>query len=161
MGVLTEYIEDHSYLRNALAKLKAILGSSEFATFISNSSLTEPSKVSVGYPNVNSKAVTEYEIYINTSNAQNCEVWDEEDGVDVLCIVDVYLPDSDLRYIWKYADATLQFLAQFKNGGLAVLDMTTRIYAKAQGDSANHFTISVHTLADVFNDATSPQGVEG
>lgn len=145
-------IPEKSYLNNVLNKLYTIIGSEDFNDFLEASGLAKLEGVKKGYPNINSQSVTKYEAFINTSSAQNCLVWDTDDGVDVLAIVDVYLPDNALKYIWKYADATLQWLWQFNLSSLTIVDMNTRIYSKASGDSANHFTLSVHTLADSFVD---------
>lgn len=157
---LTEYIAEKSYLNNVLNKLYTIFGSQQFNDYLTASGLKPIERAVKGYPNVNSQSVTKYEAYINTSSAQDCEVWDMEDGVDVLAIVDVYLPDTDLKYIWKYADATLQWLWQFNCRSLTLIDINTRIYSKASGDSANHFTLSVHTLADKFSDSDEPSLVD-
>ena len=149
------YIPEKSYLNNVLNSLYTIFGSQEFNDYLEASSLHKLDVVKKGYPNVDSQQVKDYEAYINTSSAQNCLVWDTDEGVDVLAIVDIYLPDNALKYIWKYADATLQWLWQFNLSSLTIIDMNTRIYAKACGDSANHFTLSVHTLADKFVDSDS------
>ena len=157
---LTEMISEQSYLNNVLNKLCAIFRSKEFNDFMTASGLTPLENVIKGYPNVDSKSVTVYEAYINTSSAQNCLIWDIEDGVDSLAIVDVYLPDNALKYIWKYADATLQWLMQFNVNSLTILDVNTRIYAKACGDSANHFTLSLHVLSQRFVDSDKPTLVD-
>lgn len=161
MEFLTKMVEGKSYLNQALAKILLVFRSQEFADFLSSSGLKPLEAVHKGYPNVNSSSITKYEAWVNTSNAMNCEVWDAADGVDVLTVIDVYLPDSDLKYIWKYADATLQWLWQFNLKSLALLDITTRIYAKAAGDTANHFTLAVHLLADNFIDMDIPTLVDG
>lgn len=153
---LEKYLPEKSYLNNVLNKLYEIFGSEEFNEYLVASDLHSLDAVKKGYPNVDSQKVTSYEAYINTSSAQNCLVWDTDDGVDVLGIVDVYLPDTALKYIWKFADATLQWLWQFNLSSLTLVDINTRIYAKACGDSANHFTLSVHTLADRFVDSDVP-----
>ena len=144
-----------------MTKLLSIFRSNEFKNFLTNSGLSPLADVHKGYPNVDSSSITEYEAWVNTSNTMNCEVWDAADGVDVLAIVDVYLPDSDLKFIWKYADAFLQWLWQFNLKSLALVDMNTRIYAKAAGDTANHFTLSVHLLADLFIDSDIPMIEDG
>ena len=153
---LDKYLPEKSYLNNVLNKLYEIFGSEEFNEYLVASDLHSLDAVKKGYPNVDSQKVTSYEAYISTSSAQNCLVWDTDDGVDVLGIVDVYLPDTALKYIWKFADATLQWLWQFNLSSLTLVDINTRIYAKACGDSANHFTLSVHTLADRFVDSDVP-----
>lgn len=157
---LESIIPEKSYLNNVLDKLVSIIGSEEFNEFITASGLVALDFVKKGYPNLDSQSIKTYEGYVNTSSAQNCLVWDVESGVDVLAIVDIYLPDKALKHIWKYADATLQWLWQFNASSLAILDMTTRIYAKACGDSANHFTLSIHLLPDKFVDSDLPTLVD-
>jgi len=159
-ALLEEMISEKSFLNNALDKLVSIFGSEEFQDYLTESELSTLDSVKKGYPNLDSQKITTYEAFINTSSAQNCLVWDVDEGVDVLVIVDIYLPDKALKHIWKYADATLQWLWQFKASSLALLDMTTRIYTKASGDSANHFTISIHLLADKFVDSDKPTLIE-
>ena len=161
MALLQKIVNGKSYLNQAMTKILSIFRSQEFASFLTASGLNALTAVHKGYPNVNSSSVTEYEAWVNTSSTMNCEVWDAADGVDVLIIVDIYLPDSDLKYIWKYADATLQWLWQFNMKSLALVDMNTRIYAKAAGDTANHFTLSVHLLADMFIDSDIPTIEDG
>ena len=153
---LESYIPEKSYLNNVLNTLYSIFGSEEFNSYLVASGLKRLDSVTKGYPNVDSQSVKRYEAYINTSSAQNCLVWDTDDGVDVLAVVDVYLPDTALKYIWKFADVTLQWLWQFNLSSLTLVDINTRIYAKACGDSANHFTLSIHTLADRFVDSDVP-----
>lgn len=161
MEFLTQMVENKSYLNQAMTKILSIFRSQEFATFLTNSGLEPVSAVHKGYPNVDSASITKYEAWVNTSSKQDCEVWDVVDGVDTLVVIDVYLPDSDLKYIWKYADATLQWLWQFNMKALCLVDMTTRIYAKASGDTANHFTLSVHLLSDDFIDMDIPTLIDG
>lgn len=154
--LLDSVIAEKCYLNNVLNTLYTIFGSDDFNNYLVASGLSKLSEVKKGYPNVNSQSVTTYEAYINTSSAQNCLVYDTDDGVDILAIVDVYLPDNALKYIWKYADASLQWLMQFNLSSLTIIDINTRIYAKASGDSANHFTLSIHTLADKLVDSDEP-----
>ena len=160
MDFLASMITDKSYLNNVLNRLYNIFGSEEFADYLSASGLTPPSAVKKGYPNFDSSEIKTYEAFVNTSTAQNCLVLDIDDGVDVLAIVDVYLPDNALKYIWKYADATLQWLMQFNICSLTIVDINTRVYSKASGDSANHFTLSIHTLADKLIDSDEPSLVD-
>ena len=157
---MTQMVEEKSFLNNLLNKLKQIIDSEEFASYLTASGLTPPEVVKKGYPNLDSSSIKQYEAYINTSTAQNCLVWDIEDGVDCLAIVDIYLPDNALKYIWKYADATMQWLWQFNLKSLTIVDFNARIYSKASGDSANHFTLSIHTLGDKFIDKDTPNLVE-
>ena len=158
---LESIIPEKSYLNNVLDKLVSIIGSEEFNEFITASGLVALDSVKKGYPNLDSQSIKTYEGYVNTSSAQNCLVWVVESGVDVLAIVDIYLPDKALKHIWKYADATLQWLWQFNLKSLALLDITTRIYAKAAGDTANHFTLEVNLLADDFTDSDVPTLEDG
>ena len=157
--LLEAYIPEKSYLNNVLNKLYTIFGSEEFQDYLEASELRPFEAVKKGFPNVNSQSVNKYEAYIYTSSKQNCLIWDTDDGVDVLAIVDVFLPDNALKYIWKYADCVLQWLWQFNLSSLTIVDMNTRIYSKASGNSANHFTLAIHTLADKFvdSDDTLPQ----
>ena len=161
MGFITKIIDGKSYLNQAMTKMLAILRSKEFKGFLTASDLQPVETVTKGYPNVDSSAVTKYEAWVNTSNKTNCELWDASEGVAVIVVVDIYLPDTDLKYIWKYADATLQWLWQFNLKSLALLDITTRIYAKAAGDTANHFTLEVNLLADDFTDSDVPTLEDG
>ena len=157
---LNKMIASKSYLNNVLNKLYNIFNSKEFNDYLEASGLHRMESVKKGYPNMDSQSVKTYEAFINTSSSQDCLVWDVDDGVDVLAIVDVYLPNNALKYIWKLADATLQWLMQFNVSSLTILGISKRIYTKASGDSANHITLSVHCLADKFIDSDEPTLVD-
>lgn len=159
-GLLTSIIPKQSYLNQSINKVIAVLRSQEFQTFLKNSDLQVLSDVHKGYPNMDTSEIESYEAWVNTNNQMDCQVWDN-DGVELLIVVDIFLPDNALKYIWKYADAVSQWFWQFNMRSLFIEEMVTRIYSKAGGDSANHFTVSLDLIADRFIDEDVPTLVEG
>lgn len=160
MALLTQMLNNQSYLNQAMTKVLAVLRMTEFSDFLTNSGLEPITVIKKGFPNISTAEVSEYQAWVNTSSSLNCEVWDE-DGIDTLIVVDIYLPDDKLKYIWKYADAVNQWFHQFNFKSLGLLDVNTRIYAKASGDTANHFTLSLHLNADVLVDSDKPHIEDG
>jgi len=146
----SELLEDKAFLDNALTIIKNKLSLEAFNEYLVNSGLEVPIVVKKGYPNK-----TEFknvEIYVNTSSYGDSLRYTTEDAViEVAIIVDVFLPDNKVMFIWKYQDAVREWLEQFLVGR-ELIEIVGRTYTKADGESANHFTLLLDVLADVLCD---------